>query len=340
MSQDKKLSKYLRLLVSSALLIWLAWRTDWIPVGLAFRHLRLELWLGAVGLFLLAQIASAVRWRLFAQPLGFHSPLRDFINFYFVGMFFNLLLPTSVGGDVVRAWYLDGGCGRRLAAFLSVFVDRFSGLLVLLGLACVADMFCPITLPFWIGVSVWVTAGCAVLGLVSLPALARRAERRAPEATLSDSALRSLTLSISHSLTLFLGRPRLLLTTTSLSLLVQGGNIVLVWLLGRAIGAPVPASYYGIAVPMVTLLTLLPVSLNGMGVREGGMVLFLAPLGIPSSTALTLAFLWFSVFVAASLFGAGIYLFGNLSRPGEQAHDPFIGGDSDQGRTRQPKAAA
>jgi uncharacterized membrane protein YbhN (UPF0104 family) len=102
----------------------------------------------------------------------------------------------------------------------------------------------------------------------------------------------------------------------------------------------VPASYYGIAVPMVTLLTLLPVSLNGMGVREGGMVLFLAPLGIPSSTALTLAFLWFSVFVAASMFGAGIYLFGNLSRPGEQAHDPFIGGDSDQGRTRQPKAAA
>jgi hypothetical protein len=308
--------------------------------------LRLELWFGAVGLFLLAQIASAVRWRLFAQPLGFHSPWRDFINFYFVGMFFNLLLPTSVGGDVVRAWYLDGGSGRRLASFLSVFVDRFSGLLVLLGLACVADMFCPITLPFWIGVSVWVTAGCAVLGLVSL-ALARRAERTTLEAGPGHSALpaprsplRSLTVSISHSLTLFLGRPRLLLTTTSLSLLVQGVNVVLVWLLGTAIGAPVPASYYGIVVPMVTLLTLLPVSLNGMGVREGGMVLFLAPLGIPSSTALGLALLWFSVFVAASLFGAGIYLFGNLSRPGEQAHDPSIGRDSDQGRTRQPKAAA
>jgi uncharacterized protein (TIRG00374 family) len=359
MSQDKKLSKYLRLLVSIALFIWLAWRTDWIPVGLAFRHLRPELWLGAVGLFLLAQIASAVRWRLLAQPLGFHLPLRDFINFYFVGMFFNLLLPTAVGGDVVRAWYLDGGSGRRLAAFLSVFVDRFSGLLVLLGLACVADMFCPIALPFWVGTSVWATAGCAVVGLVSLPAanryLAYRGNRNpadcergcvsAPRSVESGRVtlaqrLCARTLSLSHSLTLFLGRPRLLLTTTFLSLLVQGINVVLVWLIGRAIGAPVPASYYGIVVPMVTLLTLLPISVNGMGVREGGMVLFLAPLGIPSSTALSLALLWFSVFVAASLFGAGIYLFGNFCRPGEQAHDPSLGRDSDQGRTRQPKAAA
>jgi len=338
--RDKKLSKYLRLIVSSALLAWLASRTDWTHVGLAFRHLRLELWFTAVGLFLLAQVASALRWRLLARPLGFHGPLRDFINFYFVGMFFNLLLPTSVGGDVVRAWYLDGGSGRRLAAFLSVFVDRFSGLLVLMGLACVADLLCPIALPFWVGASVWATAACAVVGLVSLPMALRCLEGGAQEPTLGASRLRALTRSFSNAHTLLIGRPRLLLAATFLSLLVQGINVVLLWLVGRAIGAPVPASYYGIVAPMVTLLTLLPVSLNGMGVREGGMVLFLAPLGIPSSTALSLALLWFSVFVAASLFGAGIYLFGNLSRPGEQAHDPSIGRDSDQGRTRQPKAAA
>jgi uncharacterized membrane protein YbhN (UPF0104 family) len=132
----------------------------------------------------------------------------------------------------------------------------------------------------------------------------------------------------------------LLLVTTALSLLVQGINVILLWLIGRAIDAPVPASYCGIVVPMVTLLTLLPVSLNGMGVREGGMVLFLAPLGIPSAMAVSLAFLWFSVFVAASLFGAAIYLFGNFSQPGERAHDSLVGHHPDQGRARQPKAAA
>jgi uncharacterized protein (TIRG00374 family) len=333
-AQDKSVSKKLRVLVSVTLLVWLAWRTDWTQVGEAFVHVRLPYWLAAIALLLLAQVASAVRWRLLARPLGFQIPLRHFIRFYFVGMFFNLLLPTSVGGDVVRAWYLDGGSGRRLPAFLSVFVDRFSGLLVLLAVACVADILCPITLPSWIGASIWATAGSALLGLLSLPVLNRYV------GAWERGRISRLTLSLSDSLTLLFGRVHLLLFTTALSLLVQLVSVVILWLVGRAIDAPVPASYYGIVVPMVTLLTLIPVSLNGMGVREGGMVLFLAPLGISSATALSLAFLWFSVYVAGSLLGAGVYLFGNLSQPGERPDDSFIRGDSDQGRARQPKAAA
>jgi glycosyltransferase 2 family protein len=331
-------NKKLRLLVSVVMLSWLGLRTDWAQVGKVFLHLRLELWFTALGLLLLTQVASAARWRLFAGLLGFQSPVGQFIRLYFVGMFFNLLLPTSIGGDVVRAWYLDGGSGRRLPAFLSVFVDRLSGLLILLALACVADLLCPLALPPWIGASVWASAASAVAGLVLVPTLSRcmnvsgRGNR--------PSSLSVLALALSQSLTLLFGRARLLLYTTVLSLLVQGVNVMIFWLLGRAIDALIPASYCAIVVPMVTLLTLLPVSLNGMGVREGGMVLFLAPLGISSATALSLALLWFSVSVAASLFGAALYLLGNFSRPREETDDALIGRDSDQGRTRQFEAAA
>src|SRR5262249_43135673 len=136
----------------------------------------------------------------------------------------------------------------------------------------------------------------------------------------------------------YLDLPGLVLLSAALSFVVQTANVMLVWLVGLAIGAPVPASYYWVLVPMVTLLTLLP-SLNGIGVREGGMILFLKPLGVDESTALTLSFLWFSVFTAASLGGAGIYLFGNFARPRERFHDESLGSDSDQGRDRQLKAA-
>jgi len=125
-------TKFLRLLVSGLLLGWLAWRTDWSQVGDAFANLRPDYWLAALGLYLATQLASSLRWQLLARPLGFELPVWRYAGFYFVGMFFNLFLPTSVGGDVLRAWYLDGGSGRRLKAFLSVFVDRLSGLLVLL----------------------------------------------------------------------------------------------------------------------------------------------------------------------------------------------------------------
>src|SRR5437899_126356 len=130
-------------------------------------------------------------------------------------MYFNLVLPTSVGGDVVRAWYLDGGSRRRLLALLSVFVDRLSGLLVLLALACTALACCPMTLPAWIPVSVWSTAGAALLALILLPALARWTGR-------FDRVRR-----LAEGTRLYLGRGRLLLAATGLSLIIQAANVVL-----------------------------------------------------------------------------------------------------------------
>jgi uncharacterized membrane protein YbhN (UPF0104 family) len=301
---------------------------NWIQVGQVFGRLRLSLWLAAVVLYVLTQVLSAARWRLLAQPLGFQQSLLRYTAYYFLGMFFNLFLPTSVGGDVVRAFYLDDGTGQRLPAFVSVFVDRLSGLLVLLMLACAAVILCPIRLDAWIPASVWGALACALLGLAGLPLLVRWSQR--------FDRLRRLVAGVRF----YHNRPRLLLTITGLSVIVQGANVVLVWLLGQAIAAPVPASYYWVAVPMVTLLTLAPVSLNGMGVREGGMVLFLTPLGVDEPTALSLAFLWFSVFTAASLCGAAVYLFGSFSRPEERQTNGSIRGDSDQGRAGQPSAAA
>jgi uncharacterized membrane protein YbhN (UPF0104 family) len=320
-------SKKLRLVVSAALLAWLGWRLNWLQVVEAFRQLRMEFWLAAVGIYAVAQIASAFRWRLLARPLGFRQPLGPFAAFYLIGMFFNLFLPTSVGGDVVRAWYLDGGNGRRLLAFLSVFVDRLSGLMVLLSLACVGVLVCPVVLPRWIPWSVWVTAGCGFAGLAAAVLCGRWTDRQGRIGRFFEAAQ------------LYLCQPGVLVEATTLSLVVQAANVVLVWFVGLAISAPVPASFYWIAVPMVTLLTLLPVSLNGIGVREGGMILFLSPLGVNAATALTLSFLWFTVFTAVSATGAIVYLFGSFPRPQERAHGPF-GRDSDQGRAGQLKAAA
>jgi uncharacterized membrane protein YbhN (UPF0104 family) len=327
----------LRVLLSAALLGWVGWRTDWGQVGRTFAHLRLGLWLAAVGLYTATQVVSSLRWQLFARQLGVARPVRQLVAFYFIGMYFNLILPTSVGGDVVRAWYLDGGSGRRLASFLSVFADRLSGLVVLLGLACVAVTVCPIALPGWVGWSVWGTAAGAALSLAAFAVFDFRSSpaARIPAAARVLGKVESLKANSASLL-----RPGLLLQTTALSLVVQAANVVLVWMVGQAIDVPVPASYYWVAVPMVTLLTLLPVSLNGMGVREGGTVLFLAPLGVPEGAALSLAFLWFAVFTAAGLLGGAVYLFGTFPRVEVQADHGPVRGDSDQGRAGQPRAAA
>jgi uncharacterized membrane protein YbhN (UPF0104 family) len=321
-------AKGLKVVVSVALLSWLAWRTDWARLREAFAHMRFEYWLAAVGVYLAAQGISAWRWQLLARPLGFRESLPQFAAFYFIGMYFNLLLPTSVGGDVVRAWCLDGASGRRLAAFLSVLVDRLSGLLILLLVACGGVLACPRAVPLWVAGCVWGLAAGAIVGLLVLPLLTRWTAR--------FERLRRF----AEGTRFYLRSRRLLLGTAGLSLGVQLANVVLVWLIGQAISVRVPDAYFLVFVPLVTLLTLLPISLNGMGIREASTVLFLAPVGVGEGAALGLALLWFFALTAASLCGGIVYLFNWYPRPEVQPHHGPIGRDSHQGRAGQSPAAA
>jgi glycosyltransferase 2 family protein len=311
-------SKRLRWAGSALLLGVLAWRLDWRQLGAAFAGLDVRLWLAAVGVYVLAQGASSLRWQLLARPAGFGGPWRRYLAFYFVGMFFNLLLPTSVGGDVVRAWYLCGGVpGRRLPALTTVLADRAFGLGVLVLLACAAALCCPVPLAPWLCRAVAGLGAGLVLGLAAL-----RLAGRLP----GTPARRLAELARPYR-----GRPGLWLAATALSLAVQLANVVLVWLIGLGLGLEVPPGYYAVAVPLVTLLTLLPVSVNGLGLRELGMVTLLAPAGVPAAQAVTLSLLQFAAFGAAGLAGCGVYLFGKFPRPG-----PVVGprGRGPQARRR------
>jgi uncharacterized membrane protein YbhN (UPF0104 family) len=155
-----------------------------------------------------------------------------------------------------------------------------------------------------------------------------------------QSAIRNLSVSLRGALTIYRRHPRLLVNSTALSVLVQVAGVLSVALVGRAVGVNAPLAVYGVAVPMVALLTLLPVSLNGMGVREAGMILFLQPAGVSPATAVTVAFLSFGVQTAAGLAGALVYLFGQFPRHPEVRHDDAVGDRPHQGRAGQPRAAA
>jgi hypothetical protein len=134
----------------------------------------------------------------------------------------------------------------------------------------------------------------------------------------------------------------LLLGVACLSAVVQAVNAVMVWLLARALGLSLEMTLFFALVPLVSLLSLAPISINGLGVREGGVVVLLAPLGVAAEEAITLALLWFSVFVAAGLAGAGCYLFGRFPHYEYEVgtDDEPVGGHPDQGRARKPRSAA
>jgi uncharacterized membrane protein YbhN (UPF0104 family) len=320
----------IRIAVSIGILAWLGSRVDWNHVADAFRELRWNWWLTALGLYVLCQLLCSVRWMWLSRPLGFSKSLTRFTGLYFVGMFFNLFLPTSVGGDAVRAVYLANGTGKRMAALFSVLLDRASGLIVLIGLACIAAAFCPVELPMQLLLTTWAVGAAAIMGLSSLPLLVRAGTRQRNE---KIRAMAEMLASYRGNLPMIAG-------TTLVSIIVQVLNAVLVMFIGWALRLEVPPVYYALAAPMVTLFTLIPISLNGMGLREGGMVLFLAPAGVASGHAVTLAFLWFLVQTTASVFGAVVYLFGRFTPMEEKCDRSIIDHHSTEGRTSERRAAA
>ena len=326
------MKKYARLLGSAALLAVLAWRVDLALVARTLAGVCWWWWLGALLCYVASQVLSSLRWQALAAPLGFRRPLRDYVSLYFVGTFFNLLLPTSVGGDVARAWYL-AGAGKRWPAFLSVLADRLSGLFVLLLMAFGAALVVP--QEPWVRVAALGAGAAAALGLV-LFLLAPLGNG----GTEAGRGLRGKVRQVAAVLGLYRRSPRLVLVATSLSALIQVANVVLVWMLGQGAGLPLPLDYCFVLMPLVALLTLLPISVGGLGVREGAVVLLLAPRGIAAGQAVTLSLLWFSVFVAAGLAGAGLYLSGRLPRYEVRTDDEPVGGHPDQGRTGQPRSAA
>lgn len=318
---------WLRLAVSGLVLAWLISQTSWQPLADLFVGMKPAWWLSAVLVYAVAQVVSSKRWQLLAHALGFAAPLSRYLSLYYLGMFFSLFLPTSIGGDVVRAWVLAEQPRRRGAALLSVVSERFSGLIALVILAFLAALVQYDTLPWWVLASVLGLTVGMVGGLTLLPIGKRYSIKL-------KSLAQALSLSRQHR-----GRWWVAL---GLAFLVQLGSIVQIALVGHALGLSVPLLGYAVAVPLVSLLTMLPLSLNGLGIREGSLILLLAPFGVTVPGAVALGLAWFALTLTLGLMGGVVYLFQGFSSwsPPEQDAHATLSGDSDQGRMREPAAAA
>src|SRR5438270_1873634 len=123
---------WLRAAAGVGLIAFLATRTDWQPVAAAIEVMHWEFWLAAAAIYLVSQVVSAWRWGALARPLGFAVPQRHFTQLYFEGMFFSLCLPSSIGGDVVKAYRLAPNAGGRVLAACTVLADRATGVVGLL----------------------------------------------------------------------------------------------------------------------------------------------------------------------------------------------------------------
>jgi uncharacterized membrane protein YbhN (UPF0104 family) len=298
-------SKWFRAVVSVGLLVLVSSRVDW---QLAARTLSDGHWgwaVGAVFLLALAQWVGAVRWHGLVVGAGVSVGLWAAARAYLIGVFLNNFLFTSFGGDAARTW-LVGRSERRFARVLiSVAVDRASalGCLVVIAWAAIALNASAVPLPLMTGLAALTIVGALLTGL--LVALARfpRGLSTPMPAVVARAAGEART-----AVDAYRGKWRLAAQAFVLGCVFQLLGLGATWMLARSIELPLPFALAAAVVPLVLLVMLVPVSVAGWGVREGGFVGFLAVAGVGATDALLLSLLSATALAVASLPGALVML--------------------------------
>jgi glycosyltransferase 2 family protein len=267
----------------------------------------------AFALYLLAITLGCVKWWFLISPLGMTTPFSDLLAYTFVGLFFGNVLPSNLGGDVVRAYDLAAATRRTEDAAISVLVDRLMGLAAFFAAAVVVALL----LVFMLGgtleleqIVAWVLAGFGVLLLGLALLFSRRVTQRG--AFLFDlpilSRFRPMAAKVFHALQVYrlsygaLGRAFLV----SFAVMVVTSLVQLA--ISRSMGLDIPAVYFFLFNPLIAFVLVVPVSVNGIGLKEAAFVFFYGLVGVAQPAALSISLVFHAIIVASSLPGGVLWL--------------------------------
>jgi glycosyltransferase 2 family protein len=250
-----------------------------------------------------ALVISAIRWWLVLGP-GV-VPLGVLLRLYFVGQFFSLFLPTSVGGDAVRVLALSRGGSEPGRALSSVLIERLLGVGALVTYLVIGALLTPsllagplqrLTWKLGWGQALLLVVGAGLAALL-LGYYGRRWNR-----------LRQLWRDAGDVWERFARSPLLSTTAVITSLLVQLTYIMVWYLLATMVHVAVPLPALLVFVPFVSLAAMLPVSIAGLGIREGAWTLLLQPFGISAANAIGFSLLFYVANLLVGAVGGGIYM--------------------------------
>jgi uncharacterized protein (TIRG00374 family) len=301
------LTPVVKVLVSASLLYWLLAQADLGRLIDVVKRASVPWLVSALALYLLMILVSAWRWGLLLRAQRVVVPQRTLVGSFLVATFFNNFLPSNIGGDVVRIRDTSREAGSVTHATTVVIVDRALGLLALLFVAAAGASGAGLLTnqpptPVWPPM-LWLAFGIAsaafVLVLAAPNIIARVASPlRVVNRQWVDRVLERLTTIVAD----YRDVPGQILYCFFNAIVVQAVIVAYYVVLAFGLGIPISPVHLAVVVPVSLVLQLLPVSVNGMGVREAAFSYYFVGLHLPVESA-----------IALSLVGAGLILLFSLS---------------------------
>jgi uncharacterized protein (TIRG00374 family) len=306
----RKFIPLVKIAFSVCLLTFLYARADWTSFREIFSQASPVYLLPIFILCFLNTLASAFKWELLLKADGIDVGLWRLARSYLIGTFFNLFLPSSIGGDAYRIYDVSKRSSRAAEGFASVFADRFTGFLAIAAWGLVFSLAGIRRLPE--PRIILIPAGVFALMMIMVWMLLQqrlllwglRLFHLDRLAKLQEFVRRFL-----NSISTYRRNGVLLVKTLSISLAFQFMVIVIVWMMGLTLGLDIGMLPFAIFIPLITLIEALPISIYGLGVRDGAYVFFFTQVGVSREAALSLALLYVAItFVYAAVFGGAALL--------------------------------
>ena len=321
---------FLRIAVVSGGILWGAL---WISGGDRWNNLKqiflqMNLWIFAVALaiFVFSQILVGMRWWLLLRTQSIFIGFWAAVRLHFLGLFYNNFMPGSVGGDLVRAWYVTKHSDKWFEAALSVFVDRLIGLVSTLIIALFfyslflrgsdlsinsgdrGGLLQSVAGYKW--VFLWIIVGAAAIVCLLL----LHSKTRVILAGFWSHFLKLIMKIVSRfrdAAILYCSKPLIILAAFGLTVFLQVMTITGFWFLGTDMGVDVSIKYYLVFFTLTWVLGAVPVSISGAVVVEGSLYyLFTHFAGVGKEQAMAIALCQRAIWMLTSLPGAVIHLVG------------------------------
>ena len=257
-------------------------------------------------------IVSSYQWQALLNGERIHVGIVRLFKLYVVGVAFSHFFPTGMGGDVVKAYYVGQDSGNNAGSASAVVMSRITGFFGMLVVASIALLLwhtyfaTGLTLLF-VGLSL--TVGCMIAGAVfSATLLPRILGGKWTKSRIGRHRIVVSATRIGSALSKSVRRPGPLMVATGFGVLFHIVACLNYYSYAAALNMRAPLFFYFMAIPMISLIAFLPISINGYGLRESAFVYIFSTLHISIATSLLLAFAMDTQVLLFGAFGGFIYL--------------------------------
>lgn len=287
-------------------------KTDIAAILAAMKSSNIPLLLLSFLLIAAGYLLSALRWQILLDAQNITISLWKLTKYYLVGSFFNNFLPTTIGGDVVRAYDVSKLSSSVSQSFAIILVERLSGIFALIVYAIIGLLF---------GLSrfgnfplVWVAAVIFLISIFFL-LIGLKVHRKRQIENIEDTdwgilhKVQNKIEKIFLTLEYYKDKKSFIFKAILFAFLLQFNVIVFFYIISFSLELRAPFYYFLTVIPLIHVILMFPVSINGIGIRENAFIFFLSKIGASAAISVAISWLAFSMVLMYALVGGLIYAF-------------------------------